>query len=66
METQAGTYVKEFIHGDFGRTRPSLAILMGLELNQLDILELDVENVDLEWPPSEIENLKHSNRFKNY
>ena len=24
MTTQAGTYVKEFVHGDLGRTEPSL------------------------------------------
>lgn len=46
--TQAGTYVKEFVHGDFGRTYPSLSDLLGIPL---DILELDVEKVDLPWPP---------------
>jgi tRNA U54 and U55 pseudouridine synthase Pus10 len=25
LETEAGTYVKEFVHGDMGRTQPSLA-----------------------------------------
>ncbi|VDO72289.1 unnamed protein product [Onchocerca flexuosa] len=51
METQAGTYVKEFVHGDFGRTRPSLADLLNVECGEIDILELDVEGVDMEWPP---------------
>ena len=65
LETQAGTYVKEFVHGDFGRTRPSLANLLGVENGevnwnltnflkkpvQVDILELDVEKVDQVWPP---------------
>ncbi|CAJ0586853.1 unnamed protein product, partial [Mesorhabditis spiculigera] len=52
VETQAGTYIKEFVHGDFGRTRPSMADLMGVDKgDEVDILELDVENVDLEWPP---------------
>uniref|UniRef100_A0A914PQD2 tRNA pseudouridine(55) synthase n=1 Tax=Panagrolaimus davidi TaxID=227884 RepID=A0A914PQD2_9BILA len=52
VETQAGTYVKEFVHSDFGRTRPSVATLMGFELTDgMSILELDVEGVDLEWPP---------------
>jgi len=32
VETQAGTYVKEFVNGDFGRTRPSVANLLGFEL----------------------------------
>uniref|UniRef100_A0A0N5AUG6 tRNA pseudouridine(55) synthase n=1 Tax=Syphacia muris TaxID=451379 RepID=A0A0N5AUG6_9BILA len=53
LETQAGTYVKEFVHGDFGRTRPSLAELIGLSCKaDVDILELDVEYVDMQWPPS--------------
>lgn len=40
LETQAGTYVKEFVHGDFGRTVPSLGNLLGAEC---DIMELDVD-----------------------
>uniref|UniRef100_A0A914XWA3 tRNA pseudouridine(55) synthase n=1 Tax=Panagrolaimus superbus TaxID=310955 RepID=A0A914XWA3_9BILA len=52
VETQAGTYVKEFVHSDFGRTRPSVGTLLGFELTDgMSILELDVEGVDLEWPP---------------
>lgn len=39
LTTQAGTYVKEFVHGDFGRTNPSLGSLLGCET---DILQLDV------------------------
>ncbi|CAI2323605.1 unnamed protein product [Caenorhabditis sp. 36 PRJEB53466] len=45
LETQAGTYIKEFVHGDFGRTHRSLAELLGVEHGELDILELDVENM---------------------
>ena len=33
-------YIKEFVHGDFGRTRPSLGTLLN---TTCDILELDVE-----------------------
>ncbi|VDD85628.1 unnamed protein product [Enterobius vermicularis] len=51
LETQAGTYVKEFIHGDFGRTKPSLRDLLGLTTGEVDIIELDVEYVNMEWPP---------------
>lgn len=40
LSTQAGTYIKEFVHGDFGRTKPSLGELVGIDC---DILELDVE-----------------------
>ncbi|XP_076847971.1 tRNA pseudouridine synthase Pus10 [Brachyhypopomus gauderio] len=49
LRTQAGTYIKEFVHGDFGRTKPSLGGLMETEA---DILELDVESVDVDWPPA--------------
>ena len=38
--TQAGTYVKEFVHGDFGRTSPSLCSILNCDV---DILALDVE-----------------------
>lgn len=48
MSTQAGTYIKEFVHGDFLRTKPSLGTLLETET---DILELDVEDVQLDWPP---------------
>ncbi|XP_024252384.1 tRNA pseudouridine synthase Pus10 [Oncorhynchus tshawytscha] len=47
--TQAGTYIKEFVHGDFGRTKPNLCDLLKTET---DILELDVDSVDVDWPPS--------------
>lgn len=47
LTTQAGTYVKEFVHGDLGRTEPSLRTLLGVPI---DILELDVTNVNLDWP----------------
>ncbi|XP_070578817.1 tRNA pseudouridine synthase Pus10-like [Ptychodera flava] len=45
--TQAGTYIKEFVHGDFGRTKPNLCTLMNANT---DILELDVTAVNLDWP----------------
>ncbi|XP_060687527.1 putative tRNA pseudouridine synthase Pus10 isoform X2 [Hemiscyllium ocellatum] len=48
LKTQAGTYVKEFVHGDFGRTQPNLGTLLNMTT---DILELDVESVDVDWPP---------------
>jgi tRNA U54 and U55 pseudouridine synthase Pus10 len=47
LRTSAGTYVKEFVHGDFGRTRPSVGELLGCEA---DILELDVTDVLLADP----------------
>ncbi|XP_072319651.1 tRNA pseudouridine synthase Pus10 [Eucyclogobius newberryi] len=48
LKTQAGTYIKEFVHGDFGRTKPNMCELLQTET---DILELDVESVDVDWPP---------------
>jgi tRNA pseudouridine synthase 10 len=44
LETQAGTYVKEFIHGDNGRTSPSLGELLG---GRTDIIQLDVLGMTL-------------------
>ena len=44
MSTEAGTYVKEFVHGDLGRTCPSVGTLLGC---RVDILELDCEGIKL-------------------
>jgi tRNA pseudouridine synthase 10 len=43
LRTQSGTYVKEFVHGDDGRTRPSLAELLSvpLEVLALDVVEIN-------------------------
>ncbi|KFP80327.1 Putative tRNA pseudouridine synthase Pus10 [Acanthisitta chloris] len=49
LRTQAGTYIKEFVHGDFGRTKPNIGSLLN---RTADILELDVESVDADWPPT--------------
>lgn len=40
LSTQAGTYIKEFVHGDLGRTQPNLTTLLDCDT---DILTLDVE-----------------------
>ena len=42
LDTSAGMYIKEFVHGDLGRTEPSLASLAGCDA---DILQLDVLDV---------------------
>ncbi|XP_033342743.2 pseudouridine synthase 10 [Megalopta genalis] len=47
IKTQAGTYVKEFVHGDFGRTKPSLCEILKTEV---DIVALDVTGINLNWP----------------
>ena len=40
LSTQAGTYVKEFVHGDLNRTTPNLRQILGCDV---DIAALDVE-----------------------
>lgn len=46
LETDAGTYIKEFVHGDHGRTQPSCQTLMeqqgSLDIVCLDVLQLTV------------------------
>ena len=44
LSTEAGTYVKEFVHGDLGRAIPSIASLAGCKTN---LLELDCEGIEL-------------------
>ena len=45
VEAQAGTYIKEVVHSDHGRTVPSLGDLLGCEA---DIMQLDVSEVVLD------------------
>ncbi|MEF8873550.1 MAG: tRNA pseudouridine(54/55) synthase Pus10 [Candidatus Thermoplasmatota archaeon] len=42
MSCEAGTYVKEFIHGDEGRTQPNLSEKLDVrcEVEELDVLEI--------------------------
>src|SRR3989442_9723731 len=42
VTAEAGTYIKEWVHGDGGRTRPSLAERLGAAC---EVLELDVLDV---------------------
>jgi tRNA U54 and U55 pseudouridine synthase Pus10 len=44
MGTQAGTYVKEFVHGDLRRTKPSISSILGCKT---DLLQLDCEGIQL-------------------
>uniref|UniRef100_A0A336MFF3 tRNA pseudouridine(55) synthase n=1 Tax=Culicoides sonorensis TaxID=179676 RepID=A0A336MFF3_CULSO len=48
VTTQAGTYIKELVHSDFGRTIPSCKSLID---NEIDLIALDVMAIDLDWPP---------------
>ena len=49
MSTNAPKFIKEFIHGDFGRTEPSIKSLLKLpiELVELNIISVEMKN----WPP---------------
>ena len=48
VHCQHGTYVKEWISGDEGRTTPSLASLLGVgaRCRQLDVEEILTDDVD--------------------
>ncbi|KAF5201374.1 Pseudouridine synthase family protein [Thalictrum thalictroides] len=41
----AGTYIKEFVHGDLGRTKPSIGSILGC---RAEILQLDVTDVRMD------------------
>ncbi|ONK72828.1 uncharacterized protein A4U43_C04F23650 [Asparagus officinalis] len=43
---QAGTYIKEFVHGDLGRTHPSIGFILGC---RAEILQLDVTDVKMDF-----------------
>ncbi|XP_050222085.1 uncharacterized protein LOC126672182 [Mercurialis annua] len=43
--TQAGTYIKEFVHGDLGRTNPNVGSILGC---RAEILQLDVTDVKMD------------------
>ncbi|PSC72039.1 tRNA pseudouridine synthase Pus10 [Micractinium conductrix] len=51
LRTQAGTYIKEFVHGDLGRSRPCLGDLLGGCRAQ--IVSLDVAAVHMPFGPLE-------------
>ncbi|XP_006652642.2 tRNA pseudouridine synthase Pus10 [Oryza brachyantha] len=44
--TQAGTYIKEFVHGDLGRTHPSFGVMLSC---RAEILQLDVTDVKMDF-----------------
>jgi tRNA pseudouridine synthase 10 len=48
LVTQAGTYVKELVHGDMGRTVPCIASMLDCEA---DLLRLDCQEIELDFPP---------------
>ncbi|CAH8391096.1 unnamed protein product [Eruca vesicaria subsp. sativa] len=44
MKELAGTYIKEFVHGDLGRTTPSIGSILGC---RAEIIQLDVTDVKM-------------------
>jgi len=46
LKASAGAYIKEFIHGDFGRTEPSFCDVVFGRYVRCDILQLDVLEVE--------------------
>ena len=48
IQDSNGIHVREFIHGDFGRTEPSLTALLGVPLR---IKSLNVTTSECNWPP---------------
>jgi tRNA U54 and U55 pseudouridine synthase Pus10 len=44
LSTSAGTYVKEFVSGDLGRSKPSISSLLGCKTN---LLQLDCEGIEI-------------------
>ena len=42
IKSSAGTYIKEFVNEDLGRTYPCLGDIIG---NECDILQLDVQDI---------------------
>ena len=54
LKTQAGTYVKEFVHGDFGRTRPNVGEMLGCAA---DIMQLDVTDVVMDFANGELKGV---------
>ncbi|MDD2626142.1 MAG: tRNA pseudouridine(54/55) synthase Pus10 [Candidatus Methanomethylophilus sp.] len=48
MKTQSGTYVKEFVSGDEGRTTPNFSAALGIQctVEALDVLEIDFQETE--------------------
>ena len=54
----AGTYIKEFVHGDLGRTRPSVADLLNSRLGGADLESrahhpLEIASSEPQSPPKQ-------------
>jgi len=45
IETQSGTYIKELVSGDSGRTTPNISEMIGIpcKVKELDVIEIKGE-----------------------
>ncbi|KAI5190090.1 tRNA pseudouridine synthase 10 [Nematocida minor] len=50
IKSSSGTYIKEFVNGDMGRTSPSMSEIVG---EYCDVVELDVLGIEDTFPSSE-------------
>ncbi|KAH9410900.1 hypothetical protein HK407_09g14950 [Ordospora pajunii] len=46
LEASAGAYIKEFVNGDFGRTRPSLGGSSYCDLLELDVIRVEKHDIE--------------------
>lgn len=53
VTTTAGTYVKELVHGDWGRTEPNVSSLLGC---QASIIQLDVARLHDDMPSLDVDS----------
>ena len=63
--TSAGTYIKEFVHGDLNRTVPNMGMILGCKC---DIIQLDVMDLYSDYSQESVqkyEELVDKIRFKN-
>lgn len=51
LTADAGTYIKEFVNSDFGRTNPALSSMLQ---TYCDVVSLDVTGIDMAYPTEEI------------
>ncbi|KAF7683659.1 putative tRNA pseudouridine synthase Pus10 [Astathelohania contejeani] len=63
IRASAGAYIKEFVNGDFGRTRPSLTSILGCycDLLELDVLKVEIKPIEEELIIKKLVHLTNEN-----
>jgi tRNA U54 and U55 pseudouridine synthase Pus10 len=56
LTTEGGLYIKELLHGDEGRTEPSLSSLLGKEIVVESLDVIGVQYMDQGTGPQEVES----------